>query len=572
MLDCAITGGVVIDGTGGARRHGDVGIRDGRIVTVGKLEEPARRRIDAEGRVVAPGFIDVHTHYDAQVMWDCAVSPSSLHGVTTVIGGNCGFTIAPVNDDSADYVMRMLACVEGMSVKSLEGVLDFRWKTFADWLALLEGRLAVNAGFLVGHSTVRKLVMGDGWQETPNADQLRRMREIIDESVRGGALGFSSSWGQAHGDHLGNLVPSRYAGREELVALASVLRAHPGTMLEFIPPGIWSDDVIEMMIRMSVEANSPINWNLLIVGMGVDRAAAEARLAVSDRAAEQGGEIVALSVPLPLQLRINLMTTIVYNTVAAWPEVLALPHEDKVRALRDGTVRERLAGAVEERRRFRASPYLDFEKMTVQSVASPTLKRFEGRVVGDIARDRQSSALDTFLDIAVDDNLLACFETPPAGDDAESWNLRARYWQDPRVLVGGSDAGAHLDNLSTFAFFTDFVGPTVRERGLLTLEDAVHKVTDAAARFYGLWDRGRLAPGFRGDIVVFDPTSVRTGKVVLRQDMPKGEYRLFADALGVDHVIVNGTEIIDHGAFTGATPGTILRPGRDTKSRISSTP
>jgi N-acyl-D-aspartate/D-glutamate deacylase len=562
MLDCAIVGGLVVDGTGRPGMRADVGIRNGKIVEVGLLEESARRTIDASGLVVAPGFIDVHTHYDAQVMWDPGASPSSLHGVTSVIGGNCGFTIAPVSEDSADYVMRMLACVEGMPVASLEAALDFRWNTFAEWLEVLDGTLAVNAGFLVGHSTIRKLVMGDDWQNVATPVQVERMVQIVDESVSGGALGFSSSWGSAHGDHLGNFVPSRYATADELVRLASVLRSHPGTMLEFIPPLTpqWSDEVVDLMIDMSAGARRPLNWNLLAVGGGFGPEVYGPRLDVSDRAAERGAEIVALTLPIPMQLRVNLLTAIVYNSVPGWLKILALPLEAALQALSDPSTRRQLEAGANERRRERPSSFLDFGAMTVQSVSSPSLSDLVGRSVGDIARERHASDLDTFLDIAVADRLLACFATPLPGNDDESWRQRAQYWQDPRVLVGGSDAGAHVDMVSTFAFFTDFVGPTVRERRLLTLEDAVHKVTDAPARFYGLHNRGRVEPGFQADIVVFDADTVRTDDVVLRGDMPNNEYRLFADAIGITGVLVNGTQIVDDGKMTGDTPGTILRP------------
>jgi N-acyl-D-aspartate/D-glutamate deacylase len=534
-------------------------------MAVGEVTEDARRRINAEGRVVAPGFIDVHTHYDAQVMWDPSMSPSPLHGVTTVIGGNCGFTIAPVSDESADYVLHMLACVEGMPAAALEGALDFSWGTFADWLALLEGRLAVNAGFSVGHSTVRKLVMGSAWQEPANPEQLQRMAEIVDESVRAGALGFSSSWGDGHRDHLGEPVPSRHASTEELVTLASVLKSHPGTMLEFIPPSvpIWPDRVIETMIRMTADAQRPLNWNLLSVATGLDKAAMDARLAVSDRAAERGGEIVALSVPRPQQLRVNLLTAACYDMIPAWREILTGPIDEQLQRFADPRTRERLAAGIEQRRRYRDSVFLDFDRMTVESVASPALLANQGRLLGDLARQRGVSALEVFLDLAVEDRMAVCFQTAAAGDDEDSWRVRADLWQDPRVLVGGSDAGAHLDTLTTFAFFTDFVGPTVRDRGLLALEDAVYKVTGAPARLYGLHDRGRLAPGYRGDVVVFDPATVRNDEVVLRNDLPNNEYRLYADAIGVDRVLVGGTEVVDHGRLTGATPGTLLRSSRD---------
>ena len=205
MLDLLIAGGEVVDGTGSARRRADVGIRDGLVVAVGDVDEPARRTVSAEGRVVCPGFVDPHTHYDAQVLWDAGVSPSPLHGVTTVVGGNCGFTIAPVAPATTDYVRRMLARVEGMPVASLEAGLDFRWSTFGEWLDVLEGAVAVNAGFLVGHSTVRRLVMGEASVGEPaGADQLDAMTAVVHRSLAEGALGFSTSRSGSHRDHHGD--------------------------------------------------------------------------------------------------------------------------------------------------------------------------------------------------------------------------------------------------------------------------------------------------------------------------------------------------------------------------------
>ncbi len=560
MLDCVIRGGVVVDGTGAAGFAGDVGVRDGRIVSVGEVDEPTRRVVDADGRVVAPGFVDIHTHYDAQVMWDPAVTPSSLHGVTTAIGGNCGFSIAPVSTASADYVMRMLACVEGMPVEALEAGLDFGWESFGDWLALLDGRLAVNSGFLVGHSTVRRLVMGEDCHGTPSIEQLAQMVQIVDESVREGALGFSSSWGELHADHQGNPVPSRGAGTDELMALASVLRDHPGTILEFIPTidRLFSDDVAELMAAMSSAANSMLNWNVLTIGTDESN---RSRLAPSDRARARGAEVVALALPIPLQLRVNLMTAINYNSMPTWRRILSLPLDELLVEMAVPEARARMAQEVADQNSNRV--VLDFARMTVESVVSPEVKPLEGRIVGDIARERGCTALEAFLDVAIADRLQTCFKSVAAGDDPESWAQRAEHWQDPRVLVGGSDAGAHLDALAAFGFFTDFVGPTVRDRGLIGLEDAIHKITDLPARKYGLEGRGRIEAGWYADLVVFDPDTVRNGSVVLRADMPGGQSRLYADAVGIDHVIVNGTEIVDHGELTGATPGTVLRSGRD---------
>ncbi len=568
MLDCIIENGVVVDGTGAPGERSDVGIRDGVVVEVGTDLGPARRRIDVGGQVVAPGFIDVHTHYDAQIMWDPAVAPSSLHGVTTVIGGNCGFTIAPIDDDSADYVMRMLACVEGMPVECLEAALDFDWRSTGEWFGRLDGAVAVNAGFLTGHSTIRKLVMGSAWQEPADDGQVARMAALVSDALDAGALGFSSSWGSIHGDHLGNMVPSRYAASDELVTLASVLRGHPGTMLEFIPPSSpsprWSDETVDVMIAMSRAARSPLNWNLLTVGMNTDHETNDARLAASTRAAASDARIVALTVPTAISVRVTLASTILYNFMPAWQQVMSLAPAERLRALADPDVRRTLTGAVDERRRAARTMFTEFDDLVLESVHSPALRPFVGRTLVDIARERGTSALDAFLDISLDDELASCFRYPPAADDADSWQRRVDHWHDPRVLIGGSDAGAHLDQLSTFGFFSDFVGPVVRERGLISLEAAVQKITDTPARFYGLRDRGRLRPGYRADIVVFDPERVRAGDVTLRADMPASQSRLYSEGVAIERVLVNGVEIVHQGALTGATPGTILRSGIDT--------
>jgi N-acyl-D-aspartate/D-glutamate deacylase len=564
MLDTVILGGLLVDGTGNPQFRADIGIKDGRIVRIGTDIEEGARTIDADGMVVTPGFIDVHTHYDAQVMWDPGVTPSSLHGVTTVIGGNCGFTIAPVSDESRDYVMQMLASVEGMPVESLRVSLDWTWHSFSDWLAQLDGRLAINTGFSVGHSTVRRLVMGDDFRRPATDAEIRQMERHVDASLEAGAIGFSSSWGEAHSDHLGCPVPSRFAESAELIRLSARLQGYPGTMLEFIPTveHIFPDDAIELMADMSAAAGRPLNWNVLSVGGGADGAAIERRLSSADRAAAKGGKVVALTMPMPSEMRLNLRSTIAFNWLPVWPDVLALEFDECVAALVDPSTRAQLAAAIvgKESRTF-----LNFAPMAIDSVNDRSLQSLVGRTVGDVATERGCTPLDAFLDIAVEDDLNACFTTPPGGTDAASWGERASIWKDPRTLVGASDAGAHLDMIATFGYFTDLVGPSVRDRNLLSLEDAVHLITDAPARLYGLRDRGRIAEGWMADIAVFDPDTVGCGNVTMRTDMPGGYSRLYSEPRGIAHLFVNGDEVLTDGELTNARPGTVLRNGRDTE-------
>jgi N-acyl-D-aspartate/D-glutamate deacylase len=573
VFDCLIKGGLLVDGTGAPATIGSVGIKDGRIAAVGQVDEGSRRVIDAEGRVIAPGFIDIHTHYDAQIMWDPATAPSSLHGVTTVVGGNCGYSLAPVNDPSAAYVMGMLASVEGIPAESLAAALDFNWQSFSDWLARLDGRIAVNAGFLVGHSTVRRLAMGDEWQLSPTPAQTALMSELVDQSLREGALGFSSSWGDFHSDHDGNPVPSRYAEPDELLTLAAVLARHPGTVLEFNPSSApaFPDRAIEVMSSMSAVSGRPLNWNLLTAGDEPDDFANQARLSASDHAAKAGGAVVALTMPMASRARVNLLTTIAYNTIPSWLGVLSLPLEARMAALTDPWTRQVLA---EDARRVRAPrrTMLDFAGMSVESTFSPELKVFEGRSVADLAVERDCTPFDAFVDLSVEDRLQASFRVAAVGDDDLSWRRRVEYWNDARVMIGGSDAGAHLDALDTFSLTTTLIGPTVRERQLLSLEDAVHKVTGAPARLYGLKGRGRIAKGWYADLVIFDPETVGPGPVSLRDDMPAGGRRLYGEAVGIDRVLVNGTEVVVAGRETGDTPGTVLRSGRDQQAAWGDAP
>ena len=562
MLDLAIVGGEVVDGTGLPRQRADVGIRDGRIVAVGELGEPATRTIDASGRIVAPGFIDVHTHFDAQVTWDPYLTPSPFHGVTTVLGGNCGFTLAPMEPDAFEYLSAMLARVEGMPLDSVRAGVVPSWRSFGEYLDGIEGHVAVNAGFLVGHSTVRRIVLGDDWRRPATDHEIAAMGRLVADSLSAGALGFSSSWSETHNDGAGDPVPSRYATADEVVQLCAELRAHPGTWLEFIATGVgrFTDERMQLMANMSAAAQRPLNWNLLVVREDLGDDYVEGRLAASDVAARDGSAVLGLTLPIPMTLHLNLDTGVLFDSLPAWAEVIFRPHDEKLGLLRDPDVRRRLVDAVSGTYRI----FYDLERLTFEQVSVPEYADVVGMTVADAARGRGVEPFDLLFDVVVADDLRTGFVVPAQGDDPESWKRRAALWQDPRLIVGGSDAGAHLDMLATFGFFTDLVGPSVRDRHLLTLEAAVRLVTDDAARAFGLRGRGRIAPGYAADVVVFDEHEVATGPIELRRDLPADGARLYAEARGIDAVLVNGEVIVERGELTGAQPGTVLRSGRDT--------
>jgi N-acyl-D-aspartate/D-glutamate deacylase len=566
MLDIAIEGGTVIDGTGAARSRADVGIRNGRIVSVGTLDEPARRTIDARDRIVAPGFIDIHVHYDAQLSWDPLATPSVFHGITTVIGGNCGFSIAPLAPGQAEYIMHMLARVEGMPLAALEGATDWSWSSYGEWLERFEGRLGVNAGFMVGHSAIRRAVMGESSGEAATPDQIADMVRMAHEALNAGAVGFSSSQSATHNDGDGQPVPSRAASEEELLTLAAAVAEHPGTSLEYIPAGLargFDEADLRLMAGMSVAAQRPLNWNLLTVDSAQPEAH-EKLLSISSRAEELGARVIALTLPDVMRVRLTFQTGFGFDVLPDWADAMALAPDERLAALRSPSVRDRLrAGAASAPPLFVSK---DFAAMVVAETFAPENAGHQGRLIGDIARQRGADALDTLLDIVVADELATGLVPRTAGTDDESWRLRAKVWTDPRTVIGASDAGAHLDMICNAGYTTSLLGNGVRDRELLSLEEAVRELTDVPARLYGLRDRGRIEAGYFADVALFDADTVAPSPEYTRHDMPNGATRLYTDAIGVSHVFVNGVPVVVDGKESGELPGSLLRGGQDTET------
>ncbi|HEX8056722.1 MAG TPA: amidohydrolase family protein, partial [Novosphingobium sp.] len=350
MLDTRITGGTIVDGTGSPGFAGDVGIRDGRIVAVGTVTEAAREEIDASGRVVAPGFIDAHTHYDAQVFWDPKLTPSCFHGVTTVIGGFCGFSIAPLTPDSGPYIRRMLSRVEGMPLETLEAVSDWGWSSFGDYLDRVEGGLGLNAGFFVGHSAIRRAVMGPrAVGEAATAAEITAMQDLLDRSLAEGALGFSTTTSPTHNDYEGQPVPSRWAEREEFLALASVVAKHEGTGLELLPDLEKLEATADLMAEFSLAGQRPVNWNVLVVNGKANAAEIAARqLSISDTARARGGEVIALTMPRTPGVYMSLKNGMMFDVLPGlWREVFKLPIQERIAKFRDPEVRRQLAADAE---------------------------------------------------------------------------------------------------------------------------------------------------------------------------------------------------------------------------------
>ena len=567
MVDYVIRGATVVDGTGAPAQRADVAVDGGTVVGLGDVDDRGRTELDADGLVVAPGFVDPHTHYDAQLFWDPTASPSNLHGVTTVVGGNCGFTLAPIKSEDADYIRRMMAKVEGMPLAALENGVTWDWRTFGDYLDRLDGHLGVNATFLVGHCALRRYVMGaESIGNEATGEQVDEMVRVLHESIDAGALGFSSSQSYTHSDGDGNPIASRFASTDEVLALCEATGQHPGTTLEYITDGCldqFSDEEITRMAQMSARARRPLNWNVLTIDSKVPERVSR-QLSASDAAAAAGGRIVALTMPTLVPMNMSFRTYCALFMLPEWGPILSLPVPDRIARLRDPETRRFMdehAHSPEAGVFRRLASWGSYEIGDTFSAANDGLK---GRTVRDIAAERGQPPFDALLDVVIADELrTVLWPTPSDGDDA-SWKLRADVWNDDRVLIGGSDAGAHLDRMLGSQYTTAFLADAIRGRKLVSLERAVQLITDAPARLFGLRGRGRVEVGGAADLVVFDPETVGATPARLVDDLPGQTARLFSDSVGIVRVLVAGVETVVDGRATGALPGALLRSGRDT--------
>jgi N-acyl-D-aspartate/D-glutamate deacylase len=573
MLDYVIRSGTVIDGTGGPARRADVGITEGRITEIGDIgaEAEAARELDATGLIVMPGVVDPHTHYDAQLFWDPAASPSNLHGVTTVIGGNCGFTLAPINEEDADYIRRMMAKVEGMPLTALEQGVPWNWSTFGEYLGALEGNLGVNAGFLVGHCALRRKVMGAArGGEVATDEEIAAMRALLAESLTAGGLGFSSSQSRTHSDGDNQPISSRHADRREMLAFCEEVAAHEGTTLEYITNGCldaFSDAEVDLMTTMSTTARRPLNWNVLTVdARSADRI--EHQLAASSTAAAAGGQIVALTMPTLVPMNMSFRTHCALFLIPGWGEVMGLPLEERMVQLADPKVRELLDGRARSKEAGVFRGLAHWGTYVIGDTYAAANEGCAGRRVEDVAAERGTSDFDTLLDIVLADGLRTVLWPNTDDGDERTWTMRAEIWSDPRAMVGGSDAGAHLDRMCGSNYPTAFLEDCLRGRRLVPVERAVHMMTGQPAQLFGLRRRGLLSEGYAADLCVFDPATVGSEPARLVHDLPGEAPRLIAASKGVVRVLVNGVETVRDGAPTGAVPGSLLRSGHDTASVV----
>ena len=549
--DLIIRGGTVIDGSGAPGRRADVAVTGDRITEIGD-DLDGKRTLDAAGHVVAPGFIDIHTHYDAQVFWDPALTPSSWHGVTSVVAGNCGFSIAPCRPAHRELMVHTLEHVEDMSPATLEAGVPWDFETFPEYLDSVERRgTVINYSAYLGHTALRLWVMGDaGYEREATDDELLKMQAVLREAVEAGAAGFASSSSATHSGDGGRPVPSRLADVHELEVIMTALDQAGRGVVELLPgEKIKHKDVYKLQRTIG----RPFTWTALLTIKGYPWHEGMAELNQKERST--GADVWPQVSVRPLVFSMNMAEPFTFNMNPIFAALMDKTVEEKLAAFRDPEWRKKAQEELDEPRFFKPN----WEKLSV----SETTKYPEliGKPVAAIASERGVPPLDAILDLAVSENLETRFRSILANDDEDAigWLL-----QQDGMLIGLSDAGAHVSQLCDACMATDLLGQWVRDRGVIPLEAGVRKLTGEPADVYDLRDRGYVREGMTADLAVFDPDTVAPGPLRRVRDFPADGERLVADApAGMAHVVVNGTPIRVDGEpvpdAVASKPGRLLR-------------
>ena len=557
MYDLLIRDGLVVDGSGMPAFHADIGIERGKVTEIGRLGGPAKQTIDADGRAVAPGFIDNHCHFDAQVTWDplCTFSPN--HGVTTVIFGNCSLGLAPARPDDHQALAMMLSRVEAIPMESLEAGVPWGWATFPEYLDVLDRRLGVNAGVLMGHSAVRRYVMGDdaSEREAATGPELEAMKAIVREGVTEGALGLSFDRNTGHLDLLGRRIPGIVAPVEEIYELASALRGLSSGVLQ-----CGSAYPLEIRdgfaTRMSEASGRPVVYNQLVYNATTPDAW-RTHLDLVEQRVREGRRVYPVVNPRPQSTRFTMRNAQVFDRLPAWQAVMTGSDEQKLAAFRDPSMRLRLHDEAVEGENIPVTALpIRWEGVFVARPALEKNASLAGKSLAQVAQEQGKDVLDAFLDLVVEETLATSFRNSQAGGDNEAM---AAMLGSPYTMIGLSDAGAHVVFEAGYGYSSVVLGHWVREERVLTLEEAVRKLSFMQASVYGLHNRGLLRPGMAADVVVFDPDTIAAEETDETHDLPGGLMRLRQLARGVDYTIVNGQTLMEGGEHTGAYPGRVMR-------------
>jgi N-acyl-D-amino-acid deacylase len=540
----------IVDGTGKKAYGGDIAVKDGRIAAVGEVSGSATRIIDAGGQVVAPGFIDAHTHYDAQLMWDPTANPSTSHGVTTVLMGNCGYTLAPVRADDQDYLMGVFSAAEEVPKKALQLFAPFAWETFPDYLAALRtSRLGVNVVSQIGHSALRRYVMGEAALErAASQDDIAAMVRLVEEAFAAGAAGVSTSQAPHQLDEHGEHIPSFFASEDEIDALAAAVR-RKGKRLVSVNPRSKREGLSEQdmayLVRLAEISGGVVSWN----DFGVMTPKWQESLEFMEAQQERGHRIYAVARCQRPETRFTLKKlSAIFAGDENWVEFSRQDKPGMLAALADPAWRSRLSVF------WDSAPFM--KMASVEKGAKPETVALEGRLLDEIAAERNCGAADVMFDTALADDLQTFFRISAPVTQDES--RLERILKSPATLVGISDAGAHLQTFAGGDYTSYFLAHWVREKGTFSLEEGVAALTSRVAGFLGLTDRGVLEVGKAADLVVFEADTVEPMPLQTLDDIPGGGTRMTKGAKSINWVIVGGDTIIENGAPTDATPGRVL--------------
>jgi N-acyl-D-amino-acid deacylase len=550
--DLIIRNGKIVDGSGIPGFHSDVAVSGGWIVEIGQVSGEARRVLNANGMVVAPGIIDNHTHYDAQVTWDPLCTFSCYHGATTVVIGNCSLALAPAHEEDREMLASVLSHVEAIPLEAIRAGVTWSWETVPQYLNALDRRLGINVASLIGHSAVRRYVMGEASQERHATDgEVAAMKAIVREGIEAGAVGVSFERNQRHFDWNGRLAPTNLASDAEIFAVAGVVDEVGRGVIQF-------GGDRKLGAQVAKASRCPVFYgNITQQAVAPDQW--RERLTEAESMMRQGHRAYQFVMPRPGDLRYTLKTAQHFDALPSWKSVMLLPLEKRKQAFRDPEVRARLhLEAVETPNNPRRAG--DFtRRWDLQFVFRPALPKHQhlkGKSVAEIAREQGKDVLDVFLDLSLEEDLETEFERREVNSDEAAMTA---LLTSPYTVIGQSDGGAHVVFRTDYSYSTYLLSHWVREKEIMSLEEAIRKLTFVPASLFGLFDRGLVRPGMAADLMVFDPETIGPLEPGEAQDLPGGAKRRKQLAQGIEWTVVNGQVLLEKGEHTGAYPGKVAR-------------
>ena len=556
--DLLIKNGTVVDGTGAPARRADVAIAAGKIAEIGTIKEGAKKVIDASDLIVTPGFVDPHTHYDAQICWDSYLTSSSSHGVTSVMMGNCGVGIAPCKPNVREIATSDLVNVEAIPFDVLNKGITWDWETFPQYMDAAEKRrTGINLGFLAPLTPFRHYVLGEeSMERAATVEETASIKALIKEAVAAGAFGFTTSTLPQHIGYMGRPLACRNASRDEFKAYANALKELGRGAIEMAltrQTSILSEEEYDFLDFLLTESGRPVTWLAVLYRDEAPEACTET-LRRAEPLIRRGG--VPQVSCRPLIVQVNLRDPFIFAEQPSWNPVFNQPAEVQKKFYADPKFRDDWRAALNKGfTRFGGK----WERTEVKEVRNPALQPLVGKTIAEIGKTRGKDGVDTFLDLGIEDDL--GIEYTFARYNADQSKIPGLI-SDPRTMVGLSDGGAHVDMLCDAGYCTYLLGTWVRERGAMTLEHAVKRITSEPADFFGIKGRGRLMPGMAADVVVFDYKTVGSSmRGEMRLDLPGGGRRLVMPSRGIQHVVVNGRSLYDDGKLSEVLPGQVLRSG-----------